>query len=362
MKRLIVVLSLAVGLTACGPVPGPQPPSPPTPPPPATPSPVCAPGQHHSCYHNPGSGWVYACPVYDLTTGGVVGVLNVESAEVCAKPTPIPGPPPTQECVLSGEPSVMSTQPNTLGTYVNAAMKRLRPHCEVGGDCLINDYTRQSWQAAVNAELRKAGFCAGQHTPSTDEIAVAVKASDPWQGFHVFVGDDSIAIPPPSRRTVKWSPQAFSGSWVPPSGSPGSPAPPPVSGACPAPQPPRVWTAETLPRGWGQDQIGKPRWGIACKPHGAVIDCTPKLPSHSCDYCASIGMGEIGGNIRCDCPVRPDGHPDRVACEDYLAEGKLVLEARNGATCERTAPTMFRPNGGNCRLCNPAKTVCGEWH
>lgn len=345
MKKLALAILI---VAACGPT---RPPKPPTPPP-APPSPVCAAGQTHSCYHNPGTGWVYACPVYDVRTGAVVGIQNVASKEICVSPTV---PPPSGECVLSGEPTISSTQPNTLGTYVNAAMKRLKPECEAGGDCLINEYTQQSWQAAVNAELRKAGFCAGQHTPSTDEIAVAVKASDPWQGFHIFVGDDSTAVPPPSRRTVKWAPQAFSGSWLPP-GAAGPPA-----STCPAPLPPRIWTAETLPRGWGEDQIGKPRWMIACKPHGAVVDCTPKLPSHSCDYCASIGMGEIGGTIRCDCPVRPDGHPDRVACEEYLAGGKLVLEARNGATCERTAPTMFRPNGGNCRLCSPDKAVCGEW-
>lgn len=276
-------------------------------------------------------------------------------------PTPPPTPPPPLSCTLSGEPPVaIPGHQMTLGAAVNEAMHALRPDCDIGGRCVIPASTRpQEWQSKVTAELRRRGFCAGQHTPGTDEIAVAgVAAGAVWEGFHVYVGGGWDH--PEQGGTILWAPQAYRGAWQPP-GSAGPTPPPPVTSACPSPQPPRIWTAETLPRGWGQDQIGRPRWMIACKTHGPVIDCTPKLPSHSCDYCASIGMGEIGGNIRCDCPVRPDGHPDRVACEDFLAGGKLVLESRNGAECERTAPTMFRPNGGNCRLCAPDKSVCGDW-
>jgi hypothetical protein len=118
---------------------------------------------------------------------------------------------------------------------------------------------------------------------------------------------------------------------------------------------------------------------VGCKPHSNVIDCTVQNV-RACDYCAAIGMGESGGQIRCGCPVRneckpPEDKPqnfkceERSACEQYLTGG-TVLESRNGATCEfvHGNPSMFKPNAGNCRLCGVNGTTyrgerqgCGEW-
>jgi hypothetical protein len=139
--------------------------------------------------------------------------------------------------------------------------------------------------------------------------------------------------------------------------------------------PPKVWTAVTLPDGWSEDQIGQPRWEIGCVPHSNVVDCTAKVAPHACGYCDAIGMGEIGGQIRCGCPVRNECKPveqtppqnfkceERVACEAYLTGG-TKLESRNDATCEfaHGNPFQFHPSGGNCRLCSIGDPrVCGGW-
>jgi hypothetical protein len=273
-------------------------------------------------------------------------------------------PPTPGGCVLAGEEVTPSTQTNTVGPDVNAAMHRLVPRCDIGSDCLINEYTQQSWFAAVGAELRKAGLCAG---PGGDEMQVALLRSNPWQNFHIFAGDDSPTLPAPpgARRTVNWSPNSWRGAWVAPGGT-APPVEPPTAGACGAPLPPKVWTAETLPPNWGQDQIGQPRWTMNCGPHQGKIDCVAVVNPHACAYCASIGMGTMPDGVqpRCGCPVRQEGSPERVPCETYLTGGTR-LESRNGATCSFVGgnPFVFEPNNGNCRLCSVGDgRVCGDWY
>jgi hypothetical protein len=143
------------------------------------------------------------------------------------------------------------------------------------------------------------------------------------------------------------------------------PAPPPVVDyGCPAPRPDRVWTAETLPPGWGSNEIGRPRWVINSKPHGVWVDTTA-VTNRNEPYCRAIGMSPMAdGTLRAGCPMRPDGHAERVACERYVAEGDWVVVAEGGATCEANPDnsSMFRRTSasGSCRLCNPAQTVCSE--
>jgi hypothetical protein len=158
----------------------------------------------------------------------------------------------------------------------------------------------------------------------------------------------------------------------PPTGPQPTPPPtdpqPPVAG-CKPPLPPKVWTAETLPPGYDGQLVGKTRYEMLCRPHGNVIDCTVQNV-RACDYCDAIGMGEYDdGQNRCGCPVRPEGAPDREVCEAYLTGG-TKLEPKNGATCEfvHENPYMFRPSGGNCRLCgsngttyNGERQGCGDW-
>lgn len=385
-KKLIAALALSA-LAACANNPNPQPPTPPTPPPP---EPQCVEGQACGCWHHPPEalGWLYAC----CQPGVPGGVVNVQDPAQCIAAPPVEPPVPPVEppvpptpgvgCVLAGEEVTPSTQTNTVGPDVNAAMHRLVPRCDIGSDCIINEYTQQSWFAAVGAELRKTGLCAG---PGGDEMQVALLRSNPWQNFHIFAGDDSPTLPAPpgARRTVNWSPNSWRGSWVAPGGTtppiPPDPTQPPVAG-CSAPLPPKVWTAETIPPGFDPALVGQTRYIIGCSPHSGVIDCTAQNV-RACDYCAAIGMGEAGGQIRCGCPVRNECKPaeqtppqnfkceERVACEAYLTSG-TVLESKNGAVCEFANGNsfQFKPNNGNCRLCgvngttyNGERQGCGGW-
>ena len=381
IRRLIVGLALA-GVSSCGGV-GPPPGPVPTP----TPAPVCMPdvpwcsdtGQTCSspsgpCKHNP-----------------TADPNHCELAAPCPPgptptPTPTPTPPPGTGCVLSGAGVFLGTIPQPvvdgqpLGWHVNQAMSSLIG-CPVGSRCVVTARP-QVWQAAVEAELRKRGFCAGQHEPGTDEIAVAVALGKPMMGYHIYAGDGWDD--PTKSGTIVWSPGADRPAYAPPGGVPGptptpAPTPGPVPG-CSAPLPPQVWTAETLPPGFDPALVGHTRYVMTCRAHGNVVDCTAQN-QRACDYCAAIGMGEIGGQIRCGCPVRNECLPaeqippqnfkceERVACEAYLTGG-TVLESRNGATCELVGgnPFVFRPNDGNCRLCgangtiyNGQKQGCGAW-
>jgi hypothetical protein len=76
----------------------------------------------------------------------------------------------------------------TVAALVNSTMETLSG-CPRGSDCYIGDrYTDQTWFAAVTAELRNRGLCAGQHEVGhTDEIAVSMTGCGGlWFGYHVF--------------------------------------------------------------------------------------------------------------------------------------------------------------------------------
>jgi len=148
--------------------------------------------------------------------------------------------------------------------------------------------------------------------------------------------------------------------------APDSPViPDPAASACPAPVPPSMWTANSLPLGWGENEIGQPTYIIQCKGwgNGKIIDCTPVLRTPHCAYCTSVGLGLMGDGVtpRCGCPVRPDGHPDRVACENGMTGGGFVLVSTDGQACERYEdnPTMFWARDGKCKLCSRDGKVCG---
>lgn len=354
MRRLSVLACLALASCVTG---GGGSVVPPPTPVVTTPSPVCAAGQTYGCYHNPGTGWVYACPSYDLRTGGVIGVINVPTEAACVKPVVVGG-----GCTLSGQPTAPTSSPNSFGAQVNAAMHTLRPDCEIGGTCLLGDTTQQEWQAAVEAKLREAGLCAGQHAPYTDEIAVAAKAGDAWLGYHVFAGNDGPGPVPLGgvRRTVKWSPEAYTGAWLPP----GAPAP------GPSPSTPPATCSDPLPLRAFPD--GSAAWQIKSHPHVPqyVIDCTP-MTYKQLSFCEAIGQSPMAdGTPRDACPFGWD-LTDARSCKENWISGGYHLEAQNGARCEMTDldgdgkpdnPLWFNANNGNCRLCsNSIPKVCSSW-
>jgi hypothetical protein len=90
---------------------------------------------------------------------------------------------------------------------------------------------------------------------------------------------------------------------------------------------------------------GRPHWKYNSHPHTmGNVDSTPVVVNQL-EFCQAIGMGEMGGLPRASCPVRPDGHPDRVACEDYLREGPPTRDSRNGQDCTPNRPGRSAPPG-----------------
>ncbi len=98
---------------------------------------------------------------------------------------------------------------SSVDAAVNAAMASLTG-CGVGSDCPITGFAGatadeicQSWFAAVTAELRGQGYCAGQHAVgSTDEIAVSNTCCDgKWYGYHICnYGGPKVVWNPGARR------------------------------------------------------------------------------------------------------------------------------------------------------------------
>lgn len=104
--------------------------------------------------------------------------------------------------------SYSDTDPS-VDAAVNAVMATLTG-CGVSSDCPITvvpgattDEICQSWFAAVTAELRAQGYCAGQHAVgATDEIAVSNTGCDgKWYGYHICnYGGPKVVWNPGARR------------------------------------------------------------------------------------------------------------------------------------------------------------------
>jgi len=71
-----------------------------------------------------------------------------------------------------------------------------------------------------------------------------------------------------------------------------------------------------------------------------TLDATP-LVGPDADYCASIGYTDDREN----CPVRPEGHPEREACEAW-AVGTAVDTGRPGPTWRRDGSLCAGPASG----------------
>jgi hypothetical protein len=317
--------------------------------------------------------------------GQVIGVINVVGGPAQCPAKPEPTPPPTEtECSPVLDPA-MSAPANDDANWQQAADQSLPSEWKSAvwnavaaakqvcpsawsGDCMAGGPSKiDQGYLLISKELQKAGIAASQAVSSSGQKADHLwvrrsPSSKDWNASKLFFYGNGCLITGDGAFTVHGWYTFVGGDPTPPPVDP-----PPTSGSCTAPLPPKVWTAETLPDGWGSDQIGQPRWELGCVPHGNVVDCTPKVAPHACDYCAAIGMGDIGGQPRCGCPVRNECPgfkcEERAACEAYLTGGTQLV-ARNGATCEyaNNNPLQFKPNNGNCQLCSVGDPrVCGGW-
>lgn len=371
LRALIMGLGIA-GYAACSGSHGGAPPAPPTLPTPAPEvhEPVCVPpGLIFGCWHQPpGQGWIF----------------------IQAPEAPVPA-----GCVIAGLPgSILPTPDATSSKAVNETLAEVTG-CSIGSRCVLR-VGQQAFHAHVNAALRAKGLCAGQHEPNSDEIAVSTGPAAIRQSYKIYMGFQGDGPIPPGEveRTVVWFPGGARQAYLPgvsdvsgdlppaptpsPSPAPGpspTPAPaPPTSDACPiAPCPIREWTRETLPEGWGDNEIGRPAYKINSTTYagGPDRDTTPVV-KRQLAFCQSIGFNNPNEPPRAECPVRPDGHPEREAVERWLLYGGFVRQGRNGETAESCAPrhdnpAMFHEGTGNCRQCNARPNgdplqVCTDWY
>ncbi|KKM64207.1 hypothetical protein LCGC14_1503690 [marine sediment metagenome] len=235
------------------------------------------------------------------------------------------------ECVLTGVGALVSGHHNQLGSDVNDAMVHLTG-CGVGSRCVIEERP-QEWQAAVEKRLREQGLCAGQHAPHTDEIAVSRGRDAPMEGYHVYAGPGWDEWPE-KKGTVVWSPGADRVAYwpvaAPPPAGCGSPAPPPIVKA-------KVKVHQREPQ-WTADGVFLVQ--------GAA-------------YCANWWTD---GRVRC--PVRPNGHPERAACELEAVGGLPVWSTTKGTCWVMDNPYLYRcrPDavGGTVRMCDVAGRVCAS--
>ena len=310
-------------------------PIPPTP----DPSPVCEPGATCGCWHRPpGEPWqkLPDCPPPTPTCPAEcpAGTSCTDPSAGCV-PTP---PEPSEGCVIAGEPTeTIPGYPAQYGNRVNAAIVALYPTCTVGARCVVTERP-QAFQAAVATKLRAGGLCAGQHTPSTDEIAVAERSTAPWEGYHIYSGpgwDD-----PTASGTVVWAPGSARVTWK----APGTgPIPPPQVSCtgCPAPCTPKVVL-------WGL--VYRNRWW----------DCTPKFSNRDTvtwggqpvtGYCVAIGMAD-----RLYCPARQEGDPNRRACEGVGIGGYAAAVPL--WRCEQGVPEVNPDNPFQARCATGWVEVC----
>jgi len=170
--------------------------------------------------------------------------------------------------------------------------------------------TRKAWCAAAIAVA-----LAGCHT-ITEELPTQPTES-PGSGI-LTLPIPSIPLPTATPGPAP-QPTATPGATPPPAPQPTpEPPPPPGAGSCGNPVPP---------------PIGRVNVKIHIRgPRMYTLDSTPQVVDAA--YCAAIGF-----TGRQACPVRPEGHPEREACEKYA-----VGNARDTG---RPGPTWTR-NGNYC--------------
>ncbi len=331
------------------------------------PGPVCQEGQFCNCWHNPtGAEWLEAkCPEGQECT----------IDKKCV--TPVPPPPKTceppckadEKCVERGsvekiyecvkipgpnEPALIPDEeltgvPDSGGVQMwdetSAAIERWKTlHPEKWNHdktCLVSVSGIDDAFLGIATELARQLITAGQSITKSgkrsDAIFVNRTGTNLYEEMHVFEY---------GRACAATGPNAYKGLY--------KRAVPPTSDTCPFPPCP----LKTYPD-------GTPHWKFNAKPHTMQnCDSTP-VETKNCAYCKSIGMGEISPGVpRCDCPVRPDGHPERPPVEAWLLDGGAVHDSRNGQDCtpnNTTNPMAFLCGTGNCRNCNATKTVCTAW-
>jgi hypothetical protein len=170
---------------------------------------------------------------------------------------------------------------------------------------------REAYMNGLVANLRAAGLCSERDPDDALQQTIRAKnASEFSEDYDVILSSGHM------RRGSGAYRQTCTPSSFPVERTADAP---PIGSGCGRPYPPPVTR-------------------FNCKVHlkGPVytLDSTP-LVGPDPGYCASIGFPD-----RAICPVRPEGTPDRVACEDWL-----VGKARDTG---RPGPTWTKADGSYC--------------
>lgn len=203
-------------------------------------------------------------------------------------PTPTPTPEPATGCrfpqgVPESDFTYLGVRTPTLQDAVNAALVDATG-CAVGQTCVTNLGPSELFDR-VNKFLRGNGLCAGRHEDipdgGTDEIAVARKCTDAWEGYHIYNYGNSGVI---------WAPNSYRGDWTIKAVHCGDPEPTPDPTHCPAYL--ERFTVFMHPKGEYTEYYGR-------------LDATPKA---DIAYCKTLVPP------RNHCPV-PDSCLDKVVGE-----------------------------------------------
>jgi len=357
MRRLLLITAVLL-VSGCAslpnwpPVPVPTPTPTPTPTPPPDPSPVCKVGEEDcDCFVKP--------PGEDWKTLSCVP-QRVCKNKVCTDPVtppPPPPPPPTSDCMYPAVEGQLISTTDVLASRLASVL---------AGEAALGDLRRPGGGATLARENNRKlaawlrterGLCAfaGQ------EAVFVLGTQGLWEEYHAAAETDG-----------GWTQNPYKGNHrnEGPVTSRPPDMPPIVVDACPVePCPIRRWSADNLPPGWGDNEIGKSAWKFNAKLHTmGNCDSTPVTRNQE-PYCRAIGMSPMAdGNLRAACPMRNEipgqPNPDREAVETWLLEGGPKREGRNGQVCtpnNTTNPFAFLCETGNCRICNTPGDTCSEW-
>jgi hypothetical protein len=251
---------------------------------------------------------------------------------VTSPPQPTPTPPPAgsgstfyhASCPLgpgNADPTCARGKSSALLGEVEAAMDLLlKQKPEIfdledeydSGTQAYRVKDREAYQDGLVANLRAAGLCAERDADDAILETIRVKSSSEFsEDFDVLLSSGHMRRGTGAYRQ-SCTPSAFPVER-------GADAPP-IGSGCGRPYPPQITRFNCGVHLKGGDHY--------------TLDSTP-LVGPDVAYCASIGFPD-----RSICPVRPEGAPDREACENWRV-GKAKDTGRPG-------PTWSKGDGSLC--------------
>jgi hypothetical protein len=260
--------------------------------------------------------------VLNLSCGGGQPTTSTPTTTLAPTPTPTASVAPVSACSLGKGvtyPACSHTETQLLED-VDRAMNRLvkeKPGIfDLSNEKYANTKTykvvdKEAYLDGLVATLVAMGLCAERDVDDPDQQMIRVKNSNEFsEDFDVLLKDDYI------RR----GPASYAATCTPPSFPAARPPnAPPVGSGCYRPFPP-------------------PLYKMNCKVHlnagdHHVLDSTPIVANAA--YCGAVGFPDKG-----QCPVRPEGWSDRLACENWVV-GTAKDTGREGPTWTKTADGSY---------------------